>query len=479
MELSKKRIFRPPLKETSGNVPLPHKRQKKPERKVDEIISKPKQNRMVGEELQQWRNSWKKIMKNSVVYFDTQGIDPTNINHQLDQKRAIKALKFVGTTITPFYDKSVSIIISKRSYSNSAHYNANDIFHDAADLKVKVWNYDKVFRFFKNLGINDFDNLSANNDGDLYNLLREEKIFGSTDKDPNAKREDLHYLNKNYLYVYDLSQNVRPIAIREWTDNFPVLHLTLDGKCPFIMDTNNSEHKKNRRLKKFEETESYRKLLKRTANELINNIKNKRSSCYLTSSSTLVSDDFEKTISQNSTRHDDNNNDDDNEQQESQEIEELDEEIQFKYPKPALMRNSSCLPNNSNKYYDVAASGFHVTSNALQFSIDSGSVPFQGNGLGPTMSQVPSKNVNNLKRRIFMKKQKQIDKVDKEMKPGYCENCRVKYDNFDDHVNSNRHKKFALEDSNFKDIDRLIDTLNDSKSFGLITSDGDYSYEQL
>lgn len=507
----KRPLSRQPLKETSGNIPSPNKKLKLKDPlpinttnpKLDISLQPQSQNqqnlklqtpiykndnrnrsRLVGEELSQWRISWKKIMKSSVVYFDTQGVEQNNPNHQLEQKKAIKALKFVGSAITPFYDKSVSIIISRRSYNSQHHYNSNDIFHDASNLKIKVWNYDKVFRFFKNLGITDFDNLSyqnQNHDGDLYNLLRVEKIFGSTDKDPNAKREDMHYFDKNYLYVYDLSQNVRPIAVREWyDDNYPILHLTLDGKCPFIMDSENSERKKIRRSKKFQENENYRKLLKKSAYDLINNIRNKRNSIILTSSS-ILSDDENTIIQTNSNCQSDiddniqlNFNDNENNDKENEEYEN------FKHPKPNLIRNSSCLPtNNSNgRFYDVAASGFNGESNAIQqFSIDSGP-QLGGNGLGPTISQVPSKNINNLKRRIFMKKQKQKIEEKNDLKPGYCENCRVKYDYFDDHINSNRHRKFAIDDSNFADIDRLIGILNDSKSFGFITSDGDFSYSE-
>ena len=36
------------------------------------------------------------------------------------------------------------------------------------------------------------------------------------------------------------------------------------------------------------------------------------------------------------------------------------------------------------------------------------------------------------------------DKKDKEHASGYCENCRVKYTNFDEHIMTNRHRNFAL-----------------------------------
>lgn len=498
--MDRKRL-RQPLKETSGNVPSPKKRSKmdlkgeaskmdlnKTKLPLQPVLlnpqiqqqqhlqqhlqqplqsqlqyqlqaqtSKAKTNRLVGDELLEWRSNWRKIMKSSVVYFDTQGVDTHNSHHVQDQKRANKGLRYVGSLVVPFYDKDVTIIVSRRVYNPQVSYPSNDIFHDASNLKIKVWNFDKVFRFLKNLGVNDNEFMN-NNQNDLVNLLKEEKIFGSTDKDPNAKRDDMHYLDNNFIYVYDLAQNVRPIAVREWYDNsFPKFYLTLDGKCPFIPDSENTDRKKIRRLKKFEELANYRHLLKVIAYELINHRKDRR----ISTSSLLTSEIDEKVIdsANDSTISQGSNTEDD------------------KFCKP-MTRNSSCLPtNNSNRFYDVAASGFNGTSTAIQ-SIDSGTV-YGGNGLGPTISQVPSKNLNNLKRRIFMKKQKQLDHPpDKELKPGYCENCRIKYDNFDDHINSGRHRRFALDDSNFKEIDNLIRTVNENKLFGFIPSDGDFSYTE-
>lgn len=537
MDITKKR--RQPLKETSGNIPSPKKRFKhdgaendishggvksgddvlhsqsqsrqnrlllgKPSLKLDS--AKTKQNRLVGDELLEWRHNWKKIMKTSVVYFDTQSFDNHNPTHVLEQKRAHRGLKYVGSLVVPFYDRDVTIIVTRRPFNPETRYPSNDIFHSVAELKIKVWNFDKVFRFLKNLGVDELEylNTPAYENGDLSNLLKEEKVFGSTDKDPNAKRDDLHYLDHNYIYVYDLLQQVRPIAVRQWNDNnFPGFYFTLDGKCPFLPDSENLERKIARRNRKFQETANYRQLLKTMAYELVTKPRNRRISSSSFFNSTLTDNDNapdnnsnnnenqnvhnlpensdnDSTISQGSNGPTDVDNIQFNEVPESNRFPQLDHESEsFKHPQPALLRGSSCIPtNNSNgRFYDVAASGFNGTSNAIQMSIDSGSF-HGGNGLGPTMSQVPSKNINNLKKRIFMKKQKQslgADSTDRDLKPGYCENCRIKYDHFDDHIKTSRHRRFALDDTNFKEIDNLINTLNENKVFGLITSDGDYSF---
>lgn len=78
------------------------------------------------------------------------------------------------------------------------------------------------------------------------------------------------------------------------------------------------------------------------------------------------------------------------------------------------------------------------------------------------------------------RKEKQSEKAVKEkeligrdLKEGYCENCRKKYDHFDDvsqpyaalrdntngttqHINSNQHRKFAITDANWTDLDKLL-----------------------
>lgn len=485
-------MTRLPLKETSGNLPSPPLKktrleererfkpeEKKPEDKLNGLVVKPalvprqfqihqekKSARLVGDELRSWQVEWRKIMKVSVVYFDTQGYDSLNHLQYTEFKKAQKALKQVGCAISPFFERLVSIIVSRRPFSSHKEYASTDIFHEAQNHKIKVWDYDKVFRFLKNLGA-ELSPAKLTVNGNLSNLLKEEKIFGSTDRDPNARRDDLHYLEKNFVYVYDLLQNVRPIAVREWlSDLYPSLHLTLDGKCPFILDTlENSDRKKLRRAQKFAATQEYRDLLKAVTGDIINNARNGIHIESLGFAGTSTSTDNDK------TDHDKNTDID------TIVMPSLDAKP-FKPPAP-LLRNSSCMPTNSNlKFYDVAASGYNGASNAVLLSMDSSLnsvAAANGNGLGPMVSQVPSKNINNLKRRIFIKKQKHKPTREHTLRPGYCENCRVKYDHFDDHIASNRHRNFACDDRNFKDIDDLIATLNESKSMGFVTSNGDFA----
>ena len=496
---------RQPLKETNSNIPSPSKRRKtespnkqqqqqqhqhqETENATDKHIHKLKRihhqyvqqqqqqkanEKLSGDEMHQWQQSWRKIMKQSVVYFEG--------DQQLQEyRKAHKLLRIVGCKVTPFYDNNVTIIISKRPYDDKTEYSPHDIFSNVSKGGIKVWNYDKVFRFLKNLGINiqtGVDELAINthtvlppsltngastttNDkNNLYNLLKEEKIYGSTDRDPNAKRDDLHYFTKNYLYVYDLTQMVRPIAVREWGSEFPIMRLTLDGKCPFINDPSdlNLERKKAKRLKKFEATQAHRQALKIATYKMINGISMNIQGFTGTSTSTdKIEEEQEGSAAEAEVT-----------------ISQASEEHVFRQP---LGRHSSCM---QSKATDVMASGFNGASNAIAFSMDSNlnsaAAMAGGNGLGPILSQVPSKKLNNLKRRILMKKKSvsNSERKDKVQTPGYCENCRVKYDTFDDHIASNRHRNFACDDRNFRDIDDLIAMLNETKELGNISSNGDY-----
>lgn len=44
-------------------------------------------------------------------------------------------------------------------------------------------------------------------------------------------------------------------------------------------------------------------------------------------------------------------------------------------------------------------------------------------------------------------------------KPGYCENCRIKFDDFSEHIVSRKHRKFALNVNHFKDLDTVLERL--------------------
>lgn len=89
--------------------------------------------------------------------------------------------------------------------------------------------------------------------------------------------------------------------------------------------------------------------------------------------------------------------------------------------------------------------------------------PVAGVGVGAGPAAVCSIPGAKSQVRAFMEQRPRDERKTKadpgakaEDRPGYCENCRVKYDDFDDHIVSRRHRRFARDDKNFKDLDRLL-----------------------
>ncbi|KAI9864230.1 MAG: hypothetical protein M1824_005625 [Vezdaea acicularis] len=62
-----------------------------------------------------------------------------------------------------------------------------------------------------------------------------------------------------------------------------------------------------------------------------------------------------------------------------------------------------------------------------------------------------------VKKSTLVLKKKEVKKRD--LKPGYCENCREKFDDFEDHTYSRRHRKFATSPDNWAELDGLLKNL--------------------
>ncbi|KAI5281492.1 hypothetical protein KEM54_003264 [Ascosphaera aggregata] len=45
-------------------------------------------------------------------------------------------------------------------------------------------------------------------------------------------------------------------------------------------------------------------------------------------------------------------------------------------------------------------------------------------------------------------------------KPGYCENCRDKFNDFEEHITSRKHRKFAMTASNWVELDHILDYIH-------------------
>ena len=84
-------------------------------------------------------------------------------------------------------------------------------------------------------------------DADLQQLLRNEKVTGPADRDMAAATQDMCQFRGYYLYVHDMDEKTRPVMVRDYSKvsskedgKWPQFRLTPAGRCPFIEDTSHA-----------------------------------------------------------------------------------------------------------------------------------------------------------------------------------------------------------------------------------------------
>lgn len=498
-------------------------------------LKKAEQHKVTPKDLLEWQHNWRKIMRRDTkMYFDTTDFPDTSTytKQKLDRRKELLKGAFIslGAEITSFFDTDVTIVITRRTLKSSYSLPETDVLARAQKRYMKIWNYDKATRFLKNLDV-DLETLEKSKNAittpTLSNLLQNEKIYGPSDRDPRARRDDIHYFKYPYVYLYDLWQTWAPLITMEWkpidlSDSqnlpYPSIKQGSFGRCPFIGDCNCDETSARRIIKRYKRD----KLNKKYALHL-------RLLYYRDSTPQELSESDAKPMM---IPHDYYNSS--KAYQEAVGNDDVDDSLtaQFKsksetalivvsnkskefapaqqilkppakgiWKTPALNAQISLSRQETEEFADdlckrksripqeIKASGMNQSND--------GATSF-GNGLAPTKSSVLNKNMKSLNRLVIDKKtstralkpletsvisasaniidvQKKEESLKKERKiveakkqeaklgGGYCENCRVKYESLERHVRSEKHQSFAQDELNFEAIDSLIEKLHVAK----------------
>ncbi|KAG0677225.1 hypothetical protein C6P41_000744 [Kluyveromyces marxianus] len=234
------------------------------ERGVNGTNTKAQTQRLSNKELIDWQNNWRRIMKrDTYIYFDCS--ETANDNRKDVLRRSFSTL---GAKIKQFFDHEVTIVITSRKITNYSHLPSTDILTRAHKRGyMKIWTLEKAARFLTNMDVDleEMERDSINGKGlptsNLLNLLENEKLFGSNERDPKAKREDLHYFKHPHVYLYDLSQINAPLITLEWKQQdinsnskkhiYPVIYPGSFGRCPFLGDDTTDELQPRRIIKRY------------------------------------------------------------------------------------------------------------------------------------------------------------------------------------------------------------------------------------
>lgn len=215
---------------------LLEKQQQQQEKQQQLQLDKQHMKRVANDNLEEWRSKWRPIMRNAQFYFLK--VSQSNID------RVKPLLDHIGSNISHFFENKINYIVTRQSfadqYKDGKLEGLPPALLTAHKLQLKVWGYEKLEKFLRHLlGETFVDNAlgvaGGNKDVGLGFLLKEERVAGPSDRDPEAHRNDFHYLRGPHVYIWDLDKSMRSIMIKEYNkDDFPIWCDNFMGKHQFL-----------------------------------------------------------------------------------------------------------------------------------------------------------------------------------------------------------------------------------------------------
>ncbi|KAJ2906499.1 dfp1 him1 [Zalerion maritima] len=129
---------------------------------------------------------------------------------------------------------------------------SNDVLHRARDMGMKIWSLDKLQRVLELLLEDDNSGGRQRGHGghgasksagepNLLQMLQNERVNGPADRDPTVAAKELHMFKGPYIYIYDVNEKLKPIMAREYAKvadkqdgDWPQFRSVAGGRCPFV-----------------------------------------------------------------------------------------------------------------------------------------------------------------------------------------------------------------------------------------------------
>ena len=343
---------------------------------------------------------------------------------------------------------------------------ASDLLSKAQHFGMKIWRSEKLDNILSLLLADDAPPGAGNAAGrqNLSDMLLQEKLHGTTERDPLAIRSDVHYFGKNsyHVLVTDATGEHRPILMQEYDRHaheaagkhapWPELHGDIEGRGLFVYVA----PKERKRLAQHAPMPNpSSRSLRRAASLHLAHVRNSpagpgtpnlmASDNSMALASTVASTTSMSLTSQQTTM-----------QSAPTSADKRVLELHRRLHTPA---------ERSNESHGV------IIQRMLQGMLDGRASTQNGQGgqsghcsgfgeaisLGDTSTGAPmatlhrSRSLGSMTRKCVSPSPRRREK-----KPGHCENCRCRFDDFYEHTRSRRHRNFALDESNFVNIDELL-----------------------
>ncbi|KAK7472870.1 Cdc7p-Dbf4p kinase complex regulatory subunit [Stygiomarasmius scandens] len=357
-------------------------------------------------------------------------------------------------------------------------------FEKAKAWGLKIWDVKKLDSvlsrcldqptLFQSAAATTSKTVTAVSNSNLTRLLQNERIHGTTERDPTQKRHDYVYFSKGsyFLLVEDMRGELATIAAHEYPVPkrnaskmpWPVLHCDPRSRGPFIP----FDEKEKKRWEKLQQAE--KELKRDQAEEHRKKLRR-----------------FEEVVRRKEAQ---------------QETKRGGGDLRRSVSMINLQRRDCVEGFFDAQDHDVEASNFDSANASGYLASGTGAyMAASGNSIAITSTTGTTSTSNNPSRRslptalrslasqevvtsrkaggqkgslmgpppvperqALLKKSKstntlRLSKREEGSKPGYCESCRMKFDDFKQHIKSSRHRKFAINDANFYQLDVVLDRI--------------------
>ncbi|KAI2628618.1 Dfp1/Him1, central region-domain-containing protein [Hypoxylon sp. NC1633] len=390
-----------------------------------------------------------------------------------------------------------------------------DVLLRAREMGKKIWSLDKLQRMISLLLETDpYRSVEiaygsrktreaesrVTEDRNLLHLLHNERVNGPSDRDPTVNAQELHHFKGPYIYIYDVEEKQKPIMVREYKKvaekvkgEWPQFRTAALGRCPFIEDYESRDPQPQPKPKvsvtrAAAAAEEARPILqppkigppkpitgKRTLGEMESG--HSRGSSVASTElanpprlpfgrmpdlgmnaftgrapsrlfggeplasgvqpSNMTSAIRSQMISSTATT--------------PGVITGLSKEVHG-LQRQVLKRNSTATSQDLSSRRNAEISFRDEIPNKRPF----------------TMTRASSRKLDMIDESATTRREPQDNLVEKrgpaktkksDPKPGYCENCADKYADFDEHIESKKHRKFADDDENWVELDDLLTQL--------------------
>lgn len=319
----------------------------------------------------------------------------------------------------------------------------------------------------------------------LSRLLQSERLHGTTERDPNEKRLGFHYFSKNsyFILVEDLNDELATIHALEYpikkgrdgkeSGDWPILHCHPRARGPFIEFDRNEARRAERaeRQERVREEERIQRATKLREQEVQRKMRADRlqakKSGDLRRSVSMVNLHRRLSVGEDSRT--------------AQDLIDLDAEAgdTFESANASGYLASGYMAASGNSMAITSTTGTTSTSglsvrgslqmpHALRERLQQQILTSRKFGLGNHAGQKDDDKHGEMgppsaipERKILRKSKStntmKLPKREETTKPGYCECCRMKFDDFQKHIVHRKHQKYATNPDNFIQLDFLLD----------------------